>query len=81
MARTNIDINEELVQAAMRKYGLKTKREAVDLALRKLVGPKFTLEIFESVRGIGWEGDLDELRSSKIDDWPEVSEAPDSMAQ
>ena len=81
MARTNIDIDSELVEAAMRKYGLKTKREAVDLALRQLVGPKFTKEVFESVRGIGWEGDLDEMRSSKIDDLPDLSEAPDSIAQ
>lgn len=81
MARTNIDIDDELIGEAMRKYGLKTKRETVDLALRKLVGPKFTLELFESVNGIGWEGDLDEIRSSGIDDWPGVSEAPDSIAE
>lgn len=81
MARTNIDIDDELIAAAMHKYGLKTKREAVDLALRKLVGPKFTKEIFDSVWGIGWEGDLDEMRSSRFDDWSEVSEAPDSIAQ
>lgn len=80
MARTNIDIDDELIAAAMHKYGLKTKREAVDLALRKLVGPKFTKEIFDSVRGIGWEGDLDELRSSRIYEWS-VSEGPDSIAQ
>ena len=81
MARTNIDIDDELIAAAMHKYGLKTKREAVDLALRKLVGPKFTIELLESVTGIGWEGDLDEMRSARFDDWPEASEAPDSAAQ
>lgn len=81
MARTNIDIDEELITAAMRKYGLKTKREAVDLALRKLAGPTFSKEILDAVTGIGWEGDLEEMRSSKIDKWPEVSEVPDSIAQ
>lgn len=80
MARTNIDIDDELIEAAMRKYGLKTKREAVDLALRKLVGPKFTKELLDSVTGIGWEGDLDEMRSSRIDEWS-LSEGPDSMAE
>jgi len=37
MSRTNIDIDDELVAEAMRKYGLRTKREVVDLALRRLV--------------------------------------------
>lgn len=68
MARTNIDLDEELVVAAMRKYGLKTKKEAVDLALRRLVGPRLSPEFFESLRGIGWEGDLDEMRGSRAQD-------------
>lgn len=62
MGRTNIDIDDELVAEAMRRYNLKTKREAVDLALRRLVGPKVTTEDILSLRGIGWEGDLDEMR-------------------
>ena len=35
MARTNIDIDEEACAAVMRRYGCKTKREAVNLALRQ----------------------------------------------
>lgn len=68
MARTNIDIDEDLVVEAMRKYGLKTKKEAVDLALRRLVGPRLSPEFFESLRGIGWEGDLDEMRGADTPD-------------
>jgi Arc/MetJ family transcription regulator len=69
MGRTNIDIDDELVARAMKLYGLRTKREAVDLALRRLVGGvsqdphRGMLEL----QGIGWEGDLDELRRSKVD--------------
>jgi Arc/MetJ family transcription regulator len=63
MSRTNIDIDDELVAEAMRRYNLKTKREAVDLALRRLVGPKITTEDILSLRGIGWVGDLDEMRN------------------
>jgi len=40
--RTNIEIDDELVDQAMRRYGLRTKREAVDLALRHLVGEPLT---------------------------------------
>lgn len=68
MGRTNIDIDDELVAEAMRRYGLRTKREAVDLALRRLVGPRLSPEFLESLEGIGWEGDLDEMRRSKIED-------------
>ena len=35
--RTNIEVNDELMAAAKRKTGLSTKREVVDLALRRLV--------------------------------------------
>jgi Arc/MetJ family transcription regulator len=66
MARTNIDIDDELVTEAMRKFGLKTKKEAVDLALRRLVGPRLSPEFFESLEGIGWDGDLDEMRESRV---------------
>ncbi|MGH3870278.1 MAG: type II toxin-antitoxin system VapB family antitoxin [Pseudonocardiaceae bacterium] len=68
MGRTNIEIDDELIAEAMRKHGLRTKREAVDLALRRLVGPRLSPEFLESLEGIGWEGDLDEMRRSKIDD-------------
>ncbi|MGH3907145.1 MAG: type II toxin-antitoxin system VapB family antitoxin [Pseudonocardiaceae bacterium] len=68
MSRTNIDIDDELIAEAMRKYGLRTKREAVELALRRLVGPRLSPEFLESLEGIGWEGDLDEMRRSKIED-------------
>jgi Arc/MetJ family transcription regulator len=64
MGRTNIDIDDELVAEAMRKYGFRTKKEAVDMALRRLVGPRLSPEFFESLRGIGWDGDLDEMRNN-----------------
>jgi Arc/MetJ family transcription regulator len=68
MGRTNIDIDDELVAEAMRKFGLRSKKEAVDLALRKLVGPHLSPEFLEGLEGIGWEGDLDEMRGSTVAD-------------
>ncbi|HMA46308.1 MAG TPA: type II toxin-antitoxin system VapB family antitoxin [Frankiaceae bacterium] len=62
MTRTNIDIDDELVGRAMRRYRLPSKRAAVDLALRRLVTEPMTTEEMLALRGIGWEGDLDELR-------------------
>ena len=73
MSRTNIDIDEELAAEVMRRFGLTTKRAAVDLALRRLVGLPLTREFLLGLEGVGWEGDLDDLRSD--DDLP--SEQPD----
>jgi len=71
MARTNIDIDNELVAEVMRRYGLRTKREAVDFALRRLVGPKITTEDILALHGIGWDGDLPAMRDDRLDQqWP-----------
>lgn len=67
MTRTNIELNDDLVAAAMHRYGLRTKREVVDLALRRLVGPKLSTEFLLGLEGIGWEGDLDSMRQSVAD--------------
>jgi Arc/MetJ family transcription regulator len=46
----------------MRRYGVRTKREAVDLALRRLVGMPLTREFLRRLKGVGWGSELDELR-------------------
>jgi Arc/MetJ family transcription regulator len=69
MARTNIELDDELVAEAMRKYNLRTKREAVDLALRRLVGPRLTRNDLDAVHGIGWEGDLERMRHDEVPGW------------
>lgn len=63
MARTNIDIDEELVHAVMRRFQLRTKREAVDLALRRLAGTPISRDSLLALEGTGWDGDLDALRA------------------
>jgi Arc/MetJ family transcription regulator len=70
MGRTNIDLDDDLVAEVMRRYGMRTKREAVDLALRRLVGVPLTREFLLGLEGIGWSGDLDEMRSARVDDAP-----------
>lgn len=63
IARTNIDIDEAACQAVMQRYHLATKREAVNFALRALAGEALSLERARQLRGSGWEGDLDDMRS------------------
>lgn len=69
MARTNIDIDDFLLSQAMAMYGCKTKREAVELALRKLVGDPMTVEEMLAMEGRGWEGDLKAMRANEHADW------------
>jgi Arc/MetJ family transcription regulator len=65
MGRTNIEIDDDLIERAMRIHRLRTKREAVDLALRRLVGEPLSLEEARAMEGSGWDGDLDEMRSAR----------------
>lgn len=51
MSRTNIDIDDELVHRVMMQFGLTTKREAVDYALRHLVGQPMTREEMIAMAG------------------------------
>lgn len=62
--RTNIEIDEELVHHVMRAVGARTKRQAVDVALRETLRLR-QQEALIGLWGIGWEGDLDEMRTSK----------------
>ena len=70
MSRTNIDLDDKLVEMAMQRYGLRTKKEAVDFALRRLVGGVMSKEEALAMRGFGWDGDLAEIRGATvIEDW------------
>jgi Arc/MetJ family transcription regulator len=62
LSRTNIELDDRLVEMAMQRYGLKTKREVVQLALERLVGGVMTKEEALAMRGTGWDGDLDQIR-------------------
>lgn len=63
MARTNIDIDDALVAEVMRRFNVSTKKDAVDLALRRLVGTPLTRDFLLSLEGIGWDGDLEAIRA------------------
>jgi Arc/MetJ family transcription regulator len=65
MARTNIDIDDEACRAVMDRYHLDSKRDAVNLALRTLAAEPLDLDEARRLRGSGWDGDLDEMRTSR----------------
>lgn len=65
MSRTNIEIDDMLIDRAIRLYRLRSKREAVDLALRRLVGEPMSREEALATEGTGWAGDFAEIRSQE----------------
>ena len=65
MSRTNIDLDEDACRAVMERYQLRSKRDAVNFALRTLAAEPLTVEEARQLRGSGWEGNLDELRTSR----------------
>lgn len=67
MSRTNIDIDDSACHIVMRRYGLATKRDAVNFALRELAA-ELSVEEARRLKGSGWHGDLDEMRGSRISD-------------
>ena len=74
MSRTNIDIDDRLIETVMRIHGCKTKREAVDFALRRVRRHKpLSVDEILALRGVGWEGDLEAIKrggSHKLEDEP-----------
>ena len=65
--RTNIVLDEELVERAQKLTGIKTKRELVQEALRTLILLREQAEI-RTLRGkLKWEGSLDEQRQARFE--------------
>ena len=67
MARTNIDLDDEACAAVMERFHLGSKREAVNLALRRLASEPLNLDDAKRLRGSGWDGNLDQMRSSRYE--------------
>ena len=58
--RTHIEIENDYVDAIMRRYGVRTKTEAVDLALRHLAGDPMSRQEALAMRGARAIADLPE---------------------
>ena len=63
--RTNIEIDDDLLEEAMAASGSLTKRATVEAGLRRLVEDHRRRAAIAELAGIGWEGDLDAMRSGK----------------
>jgi len=63
--RTNIAIDDKLMNAALKTSGLSTKKDVVEEALKLLVQVKKQSRL-KKLRGkLKWEGNLNEMRTTK----------------
>ena len=63
--RTNIVIDDKLMNQALKSSGYRTKKETVEEGLRLLIMQKKQLKIREFRGKLKWEGDLDQMRRDK----------------
>ena len=63
VARTNIVLDDDLIKRAMQVSGAKTKRQAVDRALRELVARGSVYRALRKLKGkMPWDGDVNAWR-------------------
>jgi Arc/MetJ family transcription regulator len=63
--RTNVVIDDDLMQSALKASGMKTKKSAIEEGLRLLLTMK-NQERIKGFRGkLKWAGNLDEMRRDK----------------
>jgi Arc/MetJ family transcription regulator len=63
--RTNIVIDDKLMQETLQATGLKTKREAVELGLKTLLRLRRQARIRRYRGKLDWRGDLDAMRADR----------------
>ena len=63
--RTNIVIDDELMENALKATGLATKKDVVEQGLKLLIKRNQQQEIRKLRGKVKWEGDLDEMRGRK----------------
>jgi len=66
--RTNIEIDADLLAAAMKASGLSTKNATVNEALRRLVRHHQQRQAIADMAGLGWQGDLTAMRKGRNPD-------------
>ena len=63
--RTNIDIDDDLMQTALKVTGFQTKKKVVHEALEELIAHYQRKRIFGLRGKVSWDGDLDAMRETR----------------
>jgi len=65
MKRTNLVLNEELLEKAVRELGVKTYSAAVNLALEEVLRVRDVRKLYDHLGNIDWQGNLSEMRDEQ----------------
>jgi len=63
--RTNVVVDDDLMESALRVSGLRTKKDAIEAGLKLLVQVERQKEIKRFRGKLKWSGNLDEMRLDK----------------
>lgn len=63
--RTNVVIDDSLMESALKASGLRTKKDAIEEGLKLLVKMNSQAKIRELRGKLNWSGNLDEMRSDE----------------
>ena len=63
--RTRIEIDDDLLARAMAAAGLTTKSAVIEEGLRLLVRVSDQAKALADIKGLGWQGDVDQIRSRR----------------
>ncbi len=64
--RTNVVIDDKIMEKAKNYTGLKTKKEVINFALQELIKRKERKEILKLAGKLHWEGDLNGMREGRF---------------
>ena len=65
MKRTNVVLDDDLVENCIKATGIKTRKALIDHALRELLRHENQTKILELKGNIDWEGNLEEWRQGR----------------
>jgi Arc/MetJ family transcription regulator len=65
MARTNVVLDDELVDQCLKITGIKTRRGLIDYALQELLRRKNQKKLLELKGRVDWQGDLAAWRKGR----------------
>jgi len=64
--RTNVVLDDKLIETALQCTGLKTKKELIDYALRELVKRQKQKSVLQLAGKLHWEGNLRKMRRNRF---------------
>jgi Arc/MetJ family transcription regulator len=62
-----IEVDQELVAAAMKAGGLSSRRATIEEALRSFIQMRGQRAAIEAMPGLGWDGELDAMPQGRSD--------------